>query len=246
MKDLFSGQAHLYSQFRPTYPPELYEHILQFVPGRKSALDCATGNGQVARALALHFERVCAIDISRRQLEHATNAGNIDYSLSPAEKTPFPDSSFDLITVAQAYHWIDGRSFCSEATRIARPGAVVAIWGYDLSTDGSSVNAILRRWNFETLAPYWEKERTHIYTHYRDLPFDFEPLPVRDFEIAVDWDFDHLVGHLNTWSALPNIVNEKGETPFRQTVDEIRRVWGKNEKKRFIFPVFMKLGRVLK
>ncbi len=246
MKDLFSGQAHLYSQYRPTYPAGLYEYILRFVAERKSALDCATGNGQVARALAPHFERVQAIDISRQQLKHAFPAANILYSLSPAEKTAFPNDSFDLITVAQAYHWFDGTSFCREAKRIARPGAVVAIWGYDLSTDDSPVNAIIRHWNFDVLAPYWEKERMHVYNHYRDLPFDFEPLPVPDFEIVVHWSLEQLIGHLRTWSALPNITKAKGDGPFRETVDDISKAWGSDDTRQFTFAIFMKLGRVIK
>jgi len=246
VKDLFSEQAHLYSRYRPTYPPELYAHIFRFVWDRHSALDCATGSGQVAGVLAPHFEHVFGIDISRQQLEHAANARNIQYSVSRAEQTPFSDNSFDLITVAQAYHWFDGRKFLTEAARIARKGAVVAVWAYDLGSDGSSVSAIVRHWNFDILAPYWEAERKHIYTHYKDLLFDFEPLPVRDFEIVVDWDLDHLIGHLRTWSALQKMIKVKGDGPFRQTVDEITQAWGGDGKKRFVFPLFLKLGRVAK
>jgi hypothetical protein len=42
-KDLFSNQASLYAQYRPGYPNELYEYILQQVNNRQLAWDCATG-----------------------------------------------------------------------------------------------------------------------------------------------------------------------------------------------------------
>jgi hypothetical protein len=246
VKDLFSAQADLYSKFRPTYPPELYEYILRFVPHRSVALDCATGNGQVARSLASRFERVFAIDISERQLEHAPKLDNIHYSISPAERTSFSDNSFDLITVAQAYHWFNGKQFCKEATRIARNGAAVAVWGYDLADSTSPVETILRRWNFEILAPYWEAERKHMYNHYHDLPFDFELLPVRDFQIVVDWNLDQLIGHMKTWSALQKMIQQEGDGAFRRTVEEITRAWGAGGEKRFVFPLFLRLGKVNK
>ena len=51
-KDLFSKQSESYAKYRPDYPPELFNYILQFVSERKSAWDCATGNGQAAALLA--------------------------------------------------------------------------------------------------------------------------------------------------------------------------------------------------
>src|SRR6187549_3671628 len=104
-KDYFSKQATLYAAFRPTYPQLLYDFILGHVPRRQAAWDCASGNGQVAFILARYFEQVHATDINQKQLDEATATANIVYSLSPAEKTTFPDDSFDLITVGHALHW---------------------------------------------------------------------------------------------------------------------------------------------
>src|SRR5215217_2960208 len=103
-KDLFSDQSEFYSRFRPTYPQDLFEYILAFADEKKLAWDCATGNGQAATVLADYFEKVEASDLSQSQLDQAVPKKNISYHLCPAEHTPFPDSCFDLITVAQAYH----------------------------------------------------------------------------------------------------------------------------------------------
>ena len=246
MKDLFSTQAKLYARYRPVYPPELFNFILSFVQQRDSALDCATGNGQVARTLAAHFSRVCAVDISESQLSHAIKLENIEYSVYRAEQTPFSDSSFDLITVAQAHHWFNGPKFCREATRIARPGAIIAIWGYDLTYSGSPIDSIVHHWNFDILAPYWEEERKHVYTHYDHLPFEFERIPAPEFRIVVDWKSEELIGHLRTWSALQKMKQRVGDGAFRTVVDEITRMWGNDDRKRFTFPIFLKLGRVRK
>src|SRR5690242_19895006 len=99
MKDNFSNQAGLYAKYRPTYPAKLFEFILLQVQQRERALDCATGNGQTAMELALHFKEVMATDISEKQLLNATRLSNITYSVQPAERTDFADNSFDLVTV---------------------------------------------------------------------------------------------------------------------------------------------------
>lgn len=131
-KDLFSDQASLYAAYRPTYPAELFTYLLQFVKNKTAAWDCATGNGQAAIALSRFFKTVYATDISEQQLKHAVNKSNIKYSTSAAEKTSFDDKTFDLITVAQAYHWLDFSLFEKEAKRVAKQDAIIAIWGYGL------------------------------------------------------------------------------------------------------------------
>ena len=246
MKDLFSAQAGLYAQYRPVYPQDLYDFILEQVLRKDAALDCATGNGQVARALSSRFRNVRAIDISENQLRHAPCLPNVEYSVHPAEHTPFDDDSFDLITVAQAYHWLDGQKFSREARRVGRSGAVVAVWGYDIPTSDSTVDSIVRRWNFEMLAPYWEPERHHLYKHFEDQPFEFEPITAPGFRIVVDWGKEELVGNLKTWSALQRMVREVGEGAFNEVVGKIKAVWDDGQKKRFTYPVFVKLGRVTK
>src|SRR5688572_2580381 len=105
-KDLFSSQSKAYAAFRPTYPAELYEFIFRNTKNFVLAWDCATGNGQVAQDLSKRFKKVYATDISQQQLDEAFKVTNIQYSVSKAEQTNFPDSSFDLITVGQALHWI--------------------------------------------------------------------------------------------------------------------------------------------
>jgi len=224
----------------------MYDFILNFVHQKKFALDCATGNGQVAGTLALHFRTVSAIDISARQLSHAVRLDNIEYAVCRAEQTPFDENSFDLITVAQAYHWFDGPRFFREAQRVARRGAVIAIWGYDLAYCNSPIDALVRHWNYDILARYWEPERKHVYTHYKDLPFEFDRIPAPEFEIIAEWDREELVGHLRTWSALQTMIRQEGDGAFQEVVAQIRASWGNEGKKRFVFPLFLHLGRVRK
>ncbi|HMJ47429.1 MAG TPA: methyltransferase domain-containing protein, partial [Ferruginibacter sp.] len=79
MKDYFSKQSEDYAKFRPVYPVQLFDHILEFVNHRKLAWDCGTGNGQTAATLAGYFQNVYATDISANQVSHAIKKNNIRY-----------------------------------------------------------------------------------------------------------------------------------------------------------------------
>jgi ubiquinone/menaquinone biosynthesis C-methylase UbiE len=49
--------------------------------------------------------QVIAIDQSESQIEQALNLSNVQYGVARAEDTGLPESSVDLVTVAQALHW---------------------------------------------------------------------------------------------------------------------------------------------
>src|SRR5262245_9354578 len=144
-KDLFSKQSDLYAKYRPTYPKELFDYIVSFVNNKNKAWDCATGNGQAASVLSNYFNKVIGTDISAAQIEKATRKDNIEYLVCPAESTPFEDNTFDIVTVAQAYHWIRWAEFKKEVTRICKPNAIIAVWMYyNHDTGDDKVKSLVR------------------------------------------------------------------------------------------------------
>ncbi|WP_205510819.1 class I SAM-dependent methyltransferase [Longitalea arenae] len=246
-KDLFSNQASLYAQYRPGYPRELYEYIVQHVKEKQRAWDCATGNGQAAVELAGHFGQVLATDISEKQLQQAQRHEKITYSVSSAEKTPFADNSFDCITVAQAYHWFRFEEFGREVRRVARPGAVIAVWGYSLVvSENEGLNTMINSFYREKVGAYWDKERTYIDDHYTTVPFPYEPLPSKEFQIQVRWTQQQLVGYLNTWSSVQHFIKANGYNPVDKLAVALAQLWPDKITSNFYFPLFLKLGRITK
>ena len=81
-KDHFSGHAADYANFRPNYPPELFDYLASISPGRELAWDCATGNGQAAVGLAAHFDEIIATDASAQQIENARPHLRISYRVA--------------------------------------------------------------------------------------------------------------------------------------------------------------------
>lgn len=246
-RDLFSSQAGVYAKYRPTYPPELFDYIAGFVSSRELAWDCATGNGQAASALATYFRRVEATDISEAQLKNAVQKENVHYSLAPAEKTAFPDNSFDLITVATAYHWLNREAFHDEATRVGKPGCVVAVWAYNIvRCEENAVSKLIDWFYYDIIYTYWDKERRLVEQSYQNVEFDFSPLPSNDFFIRREWKKEDLLGYVSSWSSVQNYEQQKGESPLPLLQSELEKVWPEDAGKAFRFPLFMKIGRVRK
>jgi ubiquinone/menaquinone biosynthesis C-methylase UbiE len=247
-KDLFSEQAADYAKWRPGYPTELIKYIISFVPHRNTAWDCATGNGQAAILLAEHMDHVFATDLSTEQLKYAKQHPKITYSQSPAEHTQFGANTFDLVTVAQAYHWFDRQAFCTEATRVCKPGAVVAVWGYGLCYASEPlITELVRRFYEDVTGPYWDAARKYIEEEYKTVYFGFNEIPVnQQFSIKMQWALRDLEGYLNSWSAVQKYIKVNGHNPVESFIDEVSNHWPSKEKLQFEFPLYLRLGQVHK
>ena len=246
MKDNFSAQADLYAQFRPTYPNELFTHILQYVENKNAAWDCATGNGQAATALADYFATVYATDISEKQIENATQRHNIIYKIESAEHSSFDDNLFDLITVAQAIHWFDFNVFYKEVKRTAKPGAVLAVIGYGLMQTSAKLNEAVLHFYKNIVGPYWDKERRYVDENYQTIPFPFTELEPIQLQNKYEWNFEQLIGYLNTWSAVQHYIKANNKNPVELYYSELKEGWGDKQTKTFSFPILLRIGRIYK
>ena len=201
-KDHFSGQSVAYHRYRPGYPPSLFDWLAGVAPRRGLAIDVATGNGQAAIGLARHFETVIATEPSAAQLREARPHLRIEYRLEPAEAISVEAGSADLLVAAQAAHWFDWPRFCAEATRVLRPGGVLAIWSYGDAEIATRIDSLLDGFSREVVGPYWPRERRHVDESYRDLVLPFPAIETPTFEMLTHWDCAAMLGYIDTWSAV--------------------------------------------
>ena len=242
MKDNFSSASDLYAKYRPTYPQELFDFIQKHVNNKITAWDCGTGNGQVAYELAKTFQHVYASDISQSQLDHALLANNISYSLQPAENTNYKNNAFDLIVIAQAIHWFDFEKFYQEAKRTAKENAIIAVIGYGRITISKEIDEIISNFYTQIIGPFWDKERKYIDENYATIPFPFQEIEAPKFENKHLWNFNHLIGYLNTWSAVKHFKTKNGFNPIDKLRLELEKHWHNNEEKEITFPILLRLG----
>ncbi len=244
MKDNFSSNSDQYARFRPTYPPEFFDFLNSLLPVKEMAWDCGTGNGQVAHELAKTFDRVFATDISRSQIDNAVQADNIQYSIQPAEQTNFENNSFDLIVIAQAIHWFEFKKFYAEVRRTAREHAVICVVGYGLIKISEQIDLIIANFYENVVGKYWDAERKYIDEAYRTIPFPFSEIQTPSFVNAQEWTLEHLIGFLNTWSAVKHFINQEGYNPVEQVRAEIAELWEREAIKTVHFPIIQRIGRV--
>lgn len=243
MKDNFSTQSSGYAIYRPTYPQELYDFLLRLVNNKDAAWDCATGNGQVARVLAQHFQHVYATDISEKQLNEALKLPNILYKVESSGQAGVPDQSFDLITVAQAIHWFNFDAFYHEVKRTLKPNGIIAVIGYGLMSIDKKVNQVIHKLYETILGKYWDGERRYIEEGYKTIPFPFEEITAPHFQIKTTWNFNQLIGYLNTWSSLQHYKKANDRNPLEYVMTELKEAWGDDAEKDVCFPLLLRVGK---
>ena len=125
-----------------------------------SVLDLATGTGDVALEIAAQYAeaRVTGLDPSPRMLEiaqkkiaHKALDARIDFIQGDAQALPFPDDTFDGITIAFGIRNVPDRvKALAEMARVTRPGGRIAILEL---TEPKGVFGPLARFHVHTLVP---------------------------------------------------------------------------------------------
>lgn len=243
--DHFSGIASAYAEFRPRYPKALFEFIAQIAPRHSLAWDCGAGNGQATLDLAERFDRVIATDISPQQIAEAPAHPKVTWRVAPAEASGIDGHSVDATTVAQALHWFDHERFAAEVRRVSAPQAVIVAWTYETPFLDGDAGAILRRYAFDTVGPYWPPERRYVNEGYRTIPFPFDRIESPTLELVEHWTRDRLVGYMRTWSSTTRFRKHHGVDPVVDVERELASVWPDGaEARRIVWPMPILAGRV--
>lgn len=249
--DHFSGHADAYARYRPTYPPALFAYLADCCAAHDRAWDCATGNGQAAIGLAAHFAQVMATDASAEQIAAASPHPRVTYAVARARESPLGPATADLVTVAQALHWIDPDPFYAEVYRVLKPAGLFAAWTYGLfqvdPTDpaADAVNPLIRTFYHERVGPYWPPARRHIEAEYQSLPFPFDERATPDFTLTMAWSLEEVLGYLRTWSATKRYLRDRGHDPVTAMTPAFTRAWGAPAVQREMqWPLPLRLGHV--
>ena len=243
--DLFGDRAQEYARHRPTYPDALFDHLASLVERHDLAWDCGAGSGQTSRSLAGRFAQVIATDTSRRQLANASAPARVRFVAAAAEAAPLRDRSADLVTVSAALHWFDRPRFYAEVRRVARPGAILAVWSYYQSLIEPAIDAVLDRYAEEVVGPLWSPGMKLNQTAYRGLDLPFEPLPWPEFHAEGRMRLADLFEYMRTWSASQEWQRTRGTDPVETVRDALARAWGDPERQRAVhWPLHGAIGRV--
>jgi len=135
-REIFTAKAEDYARFRPSYPAAAVDWLRERTSGGAVA-DIGAGTGIFTRLLPGRFAPVRAVEPNAAMREAFRRfLPDVPCLDGSGECTGLPDGSANLVTVAQAFHWLDEERFKTEARRILRPnGKVAIIWNSCLKNE---------------------------------------------------------------------------------------------------------------
>jgi SAM-dependent methyltransferase len=250
---LFSTVAREYANFRPGYPPELFAWLARNCQARRAVWDCGCGSGQASTALAEYFDYVHATDVSPEQIAAARPHPRVSYAVALAERSGLAGASVDLVTVAQALHWFDVPAFYLEVRRVARPGALLAVWTYPRPEFiDPRLDRVFLDFYANVVGPYWPPERRHVDASYDTLPappagLGFEPLPHPAFGLDLHWTLDQVIGYVSSWSATARFKKQKGTDPVPSLRESLLPLWPREGATAALrMPLGMRVARLVR
>lgn len=225
------------------------------VPENGLAWDVGCGSGQATSSLANYFERVIGTDLAQSQLDLAVRKDNIFYAQSSAEDDPaflaeklnIQEHSVDLITVAQALHWMNTPTFFSNVRRFLKPGSgslAIISYTWPVIEGSAELSALLLKMAKDVLGPYWAPERAIVDDHYQKIEFPFNEV-IRTADVPFTtmtpaWTLASFYGYCRSWSAYQTALKETGKDPLDPYIDEIAQAWGDaNQERTAVFPVYL-------
>ena len=131
MATAFQAGGEHYDRVRPGYPAESLDWLVEGTAAPvHDALDVGAGTGKFTEQLVARGWEVAALDPSADMLAQLSrNLPDVHTLLGPAETIGLASGSMDLVTVAQAWHWLDAMAASTEIARVLRPGGRLGlIW----------------------------------------------------------------------------------------------------------------------
>ncbi len=133
----FTGLAQGYAKYRPSYPTQAIDCLIQecgLSPG-STVVDIGCGTGISTRLLADRKLHVIGIDpnddmlSTARNTTRSENSGTIEYHIGKAEATGLPAGFAKAVTAFQAFHWFGGEEALAEFHRLlVSDGSVALMW----------------------------------------------------------------------------------------------------------------------
>ena len=132
---LFDEQAEAYDRFRPTYPDAVIDEILGPEPVGLDVLDVGCGTGIASRQMTQRGAKVLGVELGPRMAGIARGHG-IAVEIGAFEGWDSAGRTFDRVTSAQAWHWLDLPVATAKAASVLRPGGrLCLIWNAGCQPD---------------------------------------------------------------------------------------------------------------
>lgn len=227
----FSDRVENYAKHRPGYPRELLTFLRDEMGLTRASVvaDVGSGTGILSRMFLENGNAVYGVE-PNREMREACERLLRDFPgfksvAGAAEETSLPDSSVDLITAAQAFHWFDVARARREFKRILRPeGFVIIVW----NTRSHDATPFLRA--YEAMLLEFGEDYERVSAGYADVKaleeFFADGYERREFANAQHLEFEALRGRLLSASYAP-LEDDPRHAPM---IARLREIFDANEE----------------
>lgn len=226
-KSRFTGRAESYSRYRPSYPDALLDILRKEGSLTPESIvgDIGSGTGILTELFLKNGNTVFAVEPNTEMRQTAerllSGYANFRSVAGSAEETTLPDSSVDLVTAGQSFHWFSPPEARKEFSRISRNSMVAVIYNSRDHT-GSGFNL-----DYEKLIGEYGRNFSRVGSAYgRELSDFFSDYSRFTFPNPKKLDLEGLTGRLLSASYMP----VEGEERYGEMLDSIREVFERNRE----------------
>lgn len=243
----FSDRVDNYARYRPTYPQAIIPYLRETIHlNRKHTIaDIGSGTGIFTELFLKHGFRVTGVEPNEAmRLAGEAHLGNNHHFTSvdgKAEATGLPAGSMDLITVAQAFHWMEPETTKAEFCRILKEdGHILLVWNLRL-TDTPFLKGLddLKKdigKNYEAIHGSHANEAV-IRTF-----FSPAEVTIKTFRHAQIMDFESLKGQLLSSSYMP-LEGAPGYTEMVERLEDLFQRYNENGQVNMEYDTRLFLGK---
>lgn len=156
-----------YDHYRPGPPTSFYRKLSAFDVGLadQQLLDIGTGTGLLARRFAQQGSHASGLDVSEAQIKTARIAAErekleVDFLVGSAERIPFGDQRFDVVTANQCWVYFDPKRAIPEIRRVlkARGKLCVSYFNFmpNLDSIARASEQLVLRYNPDWTGAGWD------------------------------------------------------------------------------------------
>ena len=226
----FSSRVENYVRYRPSYPKEVID-VLSAECGLTPEFvvaDIASGTGLFTRLLLENGNRVFGIEPNKEMREagehYLAEFPKFTSVEATAESTTLPDHSVELITCAQAAHWLNREEALREFRRILKPDGFVVILFNDRQVKGNAFADDYEKLVVKYGTDYSEVQRLGRIFEGTDFfaPFRCEKRALPNYQ---DFDYTSLEGRLLSSSYAP----QKGDPSYAPMITGLKQIFEKHQ-----------------
>jgi ubiquinone/menaquinone biosynthesis C-methylase UbiE len=205
--------AERYARARPAFHHHVIDRLEVLLAdslpfGRALDVGCGTGGSTIA--IERLATTVVGIDPSLPMLRRADTGSASAFAAGQAERLPFQNTSFDLVTASSAFHWFERSSFLAEARRVLQKGGKLVV--YDNYFSGKAIETDeLSKWVFESYrSTYPPPPRAAVHFPLGSIEDGFHSIHREDYENTTSFTQEALIDYLSTQTNVIAAVEEGG------------------------------------